>query len=75
MKRYKEEQDWLNYRVGLICAVIANAHRDPKKHKPFGPKDFMPKQEREKETKRILTADQMTERIKMINVALGGKSA
>jgi len=28
--------------TSLICALIANAHRDPKKHRPFRPSDFDP---------------------------------
>jgi hypothetical protein len=28
--------------TSLICALIANAHRDPKKHRPFKPNDFDP---------------------------------
>ena len=28
--------------TSLICALIANCHRDPKKHRPFKPSDFDP---------------------------------
>lgn len=28
--------------TSLICALIANAHRDPKKQRPFKPDDFNP---------------------------------
>jgi len=28
--------------TSLICAVIANAHRDPKRTRPFRPADFDP---------------------------------
>ncbi|MCC5829759.1 MAG: hypothetical protein JJU36_09975, partial [Phycisphaeraceae bacterium] len=28
--------------TSIICALIANAHRDPKKHRPFKPADFNP---------------------------------
>jgi hypothetical protein len=28
--------------TALICALIANANRDPKKHRPFKPADFNP---------------------------------
>jgi len=28
--------------TSLICALIANANRDPKKHRPFKPSDFDP---------------------------------
>ena len=29
-------------RTSFVCALIANAHRDPKKHRPFEPSDFNP---------------------------------
>jgi hypothetical protein len=29
-------------RMSLLCAIIANAHRDPKKSRPFKPADFNP---------------------------------
>jgi hypothetical protein len=29
-------------RTSLVCAVIANANRDPKKHRPFKTSDFDP---------------------------------
>lgn len=29
-------------RMGIMASVIANAHRDPKKSRPFKPRDFMP---------------------------------
>ncbi|MBI1373355.1 MAG: hypothetical protein GC159_11545 [Phycisphaera sp.] len=28
--------------TSLICTLIANAHRDPKKRRPFTPDDFNP---------------------------------
>jgi len=28
--------------TSLVCALIANANRDPKKHRPFKPADFDP---------------------------------
>jgi len=28
--------------TSLICALIANSNRDPKKHRPFKPSDFDP---------------------------------
>jgi len=72
IKRYNDAQEWLNFRAGLICAVIANAHRDPKKGKAFTPKDFMPKKEvKQKPTK--LTGEQMLERAKMITISFDGE--
>jgi len=32
--------------TALICALIANANRDPKKHRPFKPDDFNPHADR-----------------------------
>jgi hypothetical protein len=32
--------------TSLICSLIANANRDPKKQKPFKPDDFNPYSER-----------------------------
>jgi len=32
--------------TSVICTLIANAHRDPKKHRPFTPDDFNPYAER-----------------------------
>jgi len=29
-------------RISLLCAIIANAYRDPKKSRPFKPADFNP---------------------------------
>jgi len=34
-----ERQD---YRAALICAVLANIHRDPKRSQPFSPAEFLP---------------------------------
>jgi hypothetical protein len=39
----EERADW---RAGMVAATIANAHRDPKKHAPFRPADFMPRFQR-----------------------------
>jgi hypothetical protein len=41
-----ERQD---FHTGLICAVLANIHRDPKT-KAFTPQDFMPGKETKKQT-------------------------
>jgi len=32
--------------TSFLCALIANANRDPKKHRPFKPGDFNPYVER-----------------------------
>jgi hypothetical protein len=38
--------------ASLICAIIANAHRDPKKSRPFNPADFNPHLDSKKERRR-----------------------
>ncbi|HOI56117.1 MAG TPA: hypothetical protein PLP01_12765 [Phycisphaerae bacterium] len=32
--------------TSMVCCLIANANRDPKKHRPFKPDDFNPYAER-----------------------------
>jgi len=66
-RRSQERQD---FRAALICSVIANVNRDPKKRsKPYQPKDFMPGQ---KQTKKQ-SAQQMFETVKALNKLYGGK--
>jgi len=49
MERIKYDNKANDVRTGRICAVLANIHRDPKKHrKPFSEMDFVPKSEKEK---------------------------
>jgi hypothetical protein len=40
MAEAKAQHDWA--RNAALMALIANAHRDPKKSRPFTPKDFNP---------------------------------
>ena len=62
----------LDFRSALICAVIANVNRNPKKrHSPFKPSDFMPRREEQEPEKQF--PEQMLQRIKIMNAALGGK--
>ncbi|MGE5390908.1 MAG: hypothetical protein ACM3PE_07575 [Deltaproteobacteria bacterium] len=45
---WDKRQEMEDYRIGLICAVMAEPHRDAKKHKhPFTPQDFMPLRDKE----------------------------
>jgi len=53
-----ERQD---YHAGLICAVLANIHRDPKRSNAFKPEDFMPGKTESKQQ----TAEQMMQIIKL----------
>jgi len=41
-KRYADREEMLDYRTGLVCAVLANLYRKKGK-RPFKPQDFMPK--------------------------------
>jgi len=62
----------LDYRNALICTVIANANRNPKKKStPFTVLDFMPGEQPPEEKKQ--SPEQMMQRIKIMNAALGGK--
>ncbi len=68
--RYKEAEDWLNYRAGLICSVIANVNRDPKKKpEPFTPSDFMPQT---KKVTKEMSQDDLLEQMRLWNAAAGG---
>jgi hypothetical protein len=64
---YAVDQEWLNHRSAIICAVIANVNRDPKKHKkPYTAQDFMPQKERK------LSGEQIMKQAKTITMMLGG---
>ncbi len=68
--RYGINQEWLNYRTALICSVLANTVRDPKrKRTPYTPQDFMPGK---KQLQSKQSAKQMLSTVKMWNAALGG---
>jgi len=66
--RYKNEQDWFNWRMAMLCATEVNMHRDPKKTKAVSPQDFMPKAKA-----KIQTPEQMLANVKLLNSAYGGK--
>lgn len=58
----------MDYRAALICAVLANIHRNPKRrHKAFVPQDFMPDKGKRKEQ----TPDEMLEVAKAISGGMG----
>ena len=68
--QYIEEQKKLDARAALICAMLANINRDPKKRsKAFTVEDFMPKYEKEREIK---SAEEMLETVKLWNKILRG---
>jgi hypothetical protein len=71
-RRYGEEKEWLDFRTGLICSVIANVNRDPKKKSsPFKPQDFMPRSG--KKNSRPYNAAELQERIEHIMFVAGGR--
>ena len=71
-ERCKTSHDWLNYRAALICSVLANTVRDPKKKsKPYTPQDFMPEEKRTRPSKKQ-SAKQMLRTVKILNAAHGG---
>jgi len=39
--------------TSLICTLIANAHRDPKKRRPFTPSDFDPYARRDRSSRMV----------------------
>ena len=70
MRRYIEEQKKLDSRAALICAMLANINRNPKKRsKAFTVEDFMPKYEKERKVK---SAEEMLETVKLWNKVLRG---
>lgn len=56
--------------AGIVASTVANANRDSKKRrKPFGPADFMPVFEKEKEA--TSWQDLLTQ-VEILNAAFGG---
>jgi len=51
MAEAKQRSDWL--RTSALMALLANAHRDPKKSRAFKPADFDPFAERTDETVKV----------------------
>jgi len=70
-KRYREQEERLDFRTGQICAILANIYRDHKrKSKPFTPQDFMPQYAT---IPKKQTSEEMLATVKIINQAFGGK--
>lgn len=66
--RHESNQEWLNYRAALVCAVLANTARDPKrKRHPFVPDDFLPKKEHVGQT-----PEQIFAQVQLLNALFGG---
>lgn len=61
-------------RAGTIAATIANIHRDKKKRrKPYSVRDFMPGYEITARAKQEQSAENLLQKVALINAALGGK--
>lgn len=48
MQRHNIFLEWQNYQSALICSVLTNINRDPRKSKVYTPQDFMPSRRAEK---------------------------
>ncbi len=59
-------EERVDCRAALICAVLANCHRDPKS-RPLRPADFMPRKRRQQ------TPEDMFAMVKALNALYGGK--
>ena len=51
----KQTEEWNH--TSAILAMLANAHRDPKKTRPFKPADFHPGTNRSRRSRRVVNAD------------------
>uniref|UniRef100_A0A6M3IXI5 Minor tail T domain-containing protein n=1 Tax=viral metagenome TaxID=1070528 RepID=A0A6M3IXI5_9ZZZZ len=71
VKRYRDAEEVKDWRNGLLCAVMANCHRDAKKKpSPFKAEDFMPRRHGERKKS---TPDEMLNWVRIMNAAHGGK--
>ena len=67
-ERQQNNHDWQNYRTALICSIVANTARDPKRRrKPFTPDDFMPHKQHPGQT-----PEQIFAQVQLLNAAFGG---
>lgn len=74
---WRQNQLWENYKIGLLCCVIAEPHRNEKlKPKPFQPSDFLQIGDELKEIvkPKKQTWQEQLDIIKRLNTALGGGS-
>lgn len=67
-RRCNDVRQWLNSRTALVCMVMANMWRNPKR-RLFTIDDFMPGGRESKPQ----TPEQMLRVVKMLNAAHGGK--
>jgi hypothetical protein len=73
MQRHREREEREFWRIGQLCATIANCHRDPDKREPFSPQDFMPSgMMQAPEVSPGNTGEEWLAKIRCINANLGG---
>lgn len=67
------QQERLDYRAALVCSVIANVNRDPKKRpRPFTPRDFMTTAKMQKSRTERQTWEQQLKTVEVLNLAFAG---
>ncbi|MCL5290562.1 MAG: hypothetical protein M1489_05995 [Firmicutes bacterium] len=72
VSRHMASQEREDYRAGMICAILANIHRDEKKRRqPFTPLDFIPGRTRGR-VQAPQTPEDMLQTVKLLNAAFGG---
>ncbi len=58
MAEARSQERWLH--TSALMALIANAHRDPKKHRTFTPADFHPHELKKKDRKVVLRGQDLS---------------
>lgn len=68
--RCRGDEERKNYRVALLCSVVANSTRDSKrKPNPYKPEDFLPDKDMRGH---VQTGQQILSTVVMLNAAFGG---
>ena len=70
-QQYRNNEERDDYRAALICAVMANIHRNPKKSKVYKPEDFMPST---RKAARKMNDEEMLAQLKLMNASFGGET-
>jgi hypothetical protein len=69
MQRRQAQLERADWGAALVCSVIANVHRDPKKRqRPYAPDDFLPRRRRRGD----LNSHEVTRRLEALTMMLGG---
>ena len=76
IEAWDQREQLTDYRVGLLCAVIAEPNRDVKKRsQPFTPQDFMPVKNNDRAPRQLPKQDwqQQLSIVERLNTAFGGE--